>query len=463
MKALVMMMVLLVASAYGFDVMDRMQAIAEETWESEYLPDSGTPIIPLNEFSEFEVIELFRAQTSAELEAAVSEGYPMSWLEETLRDESIPWEDRYWLDRRMRAAIAQNTHIFFRPEGTAVRVDADEIFPGEYYWSEHLIVDPVGRSTTVNETGPVQPLENYPLDSGDILNPYGRRVGTLAIVWNGMSLSRDASIGVFVSGRTGELVSYGYQHYACLLYPDGTFNEIPFEDTGAYDGTVSANGNVLAFFRQGGPSTGSSFIEVMDREGRFLRRIPFDGWFEHMLKPPISADGRYASCILLNPGAHSAVFNLANGSLIHVTEHTGTDVSTSYCSFSPDGGYVFTGGISKGRVVRLSDRHEQVFPETSPRAESGDGTQGSSSYDGIITALVHTQRSRSQQQAYTSTARLHVYSDNATIDSREIGVSTAINCAVVSPNGHYILAIRGDWLGGSNPSPILVLRVEGRR
>lgn len=160
---------------------------------------------------------------------------------------------------------------------------------------------------------------------------------------------------------------------------------------------------------------------------------------------------------------HSAIFDLTRGTVIKITEHTGTDVSTPYCSFSPDGGYIITGGISKGRAIRLSDRHEQVFPETSPRAESGDGTQGSSSYDGIITALVHTQRSRSQQQEYTSTARLLVYSDNASIDSREIGVNTAINSAVVSPNGHFILAIRGDWLGGTNPSPILVLRVEGRR
>lgn len=461
MKALVMMMTLLVASAYGLDVMDRMQAIAEETWESEYLPDSGTPIIPLNEFSEFEVIELFRAQTSGELEAAVSEGYPMSWLEETLRDESIPWEDRYWLDRRMRAAIAQNTHIFFRPEGTAVRVAADEIFPGEYYWREHLIVDPVGRGTTVNESGPVQPLENYPLDSGDILNPYGRRIGTLAIVWNGMSLSRDASIGVFVTGRTGELVSYGYQHYACLLYPDGTFNEIPFEDTGAYGGTVSADGNVLAFFRQGGPSTGSSFVEVMDREGRFLRRIPFDGWFEHMLKPPISADGRYASCNTLNPGGHSAVFDLENGSLIHVTEHTGTDRNTTNCSFSPDNNFLCIGGTTRGRVISLSDGLEYVYPETAPREDSYDRTNVFCSSNRVLTAITSARSTGSQLQS----TQCFLYTRNDACTSIELNSEVGVIAPELSPNGSYILVSPYTYgLGGCNPpSPMILLRVEGRR
>jgi len=457
----IVMLLTVAASVNAGGIMDTARSITEHLWEQEYIPDSGQPTVPLSEYDEFDVVELFRAETIEDLETAMTDGYPMPWLEEILKDESIPWEDRYWLDRRVRAAIAQNTHTFFSATGEPVLVDADDVFPGEYYWREHLIIDPVGRSTTVNETGPVQPLENNPLDSGEILNPYGRKVGTLAIVWNGMSLSRDASIGLFVTGRTGELVSYGYQHYACLLYPDGTFNEIPFEDTGAYGGTLSADGNVLAFFRQGGPSTGSSFIEVMDREGHFLRRIPFDGWFEHMLKPPISADGRYASCILINPGAHSAVFDLENGELIHVTEHTGTDRNTTHCSFSPDNNFISIGGTTRGRVISLFDGLEYAYPETAPRDNSYDRTNVSCSSNRILTAITIARSAESQLQ---STHCVLYTRDDACV-SFELNSEVGVIAPEFSPNGYFVLVSPYSYgLGGCYPpSPMIVLHIEEGR
>ncbi|MBD3277164.1 MAG: hypothetical protein GF388_02595, partial [Candidatus Aegiribacteria sp.] len=62
--------------------------------------------------SDVEVVELLRVETADELEYQLTDGYPMPWLEEILNDESIPEEDRYWLDCRMRAAIAQDLHLF---------------------------------------------------------------------------------------------------------------------------------------------------------------------------------------------------------------------------------------------------------------------------------------------------------------------------------------------------------------
>jgi len=63
--------------------------------------------------SNIEVVEVFRAETPEELEVSLTDGYPMPWLEEILNNESIPEEDRYWLDCRVRAVIAQDLHLFF--------------------------------------------------------------------------------------------------------------------------------------------------------------------------------------------------------------------------------------------------------------------------------------------------------------------------------------------------------------
>ena len=53
--------------------------------------------------AEIEVAELFPGRTLEELEAALVDGYPMPWLAEVLADSTIPEDDRYWLDCRMRA------------------------------------------------------------------------------------------------------------------------------------------------------------------------------------------------------------------------------------------------------------------------------------------------------------------------------------------------------------------------
>lgn len=80
-----------------------------------------------------EVIEIFRAETTEELEASITNGYPMPWLEEILNDESIHEEDRYWLDCRVRAIIAIDLHTFFDIEGNPITFEADWIMPGEHY------------------------------------------------------------------------------------------------------------------------------------------------------------------------------------------------------------------------------------------------------------------------------------------------------------------------------------------
>ncbi|MCK5787355.1 MAG: hypothetical protein KAH54_12460, partial [Candidatus Sabulitectum sp.] len=375
--------------------------------------------------------------------------------------ETIPWEDRYWLDRRVRAAIAQNTHTFFNPAGSPVHIDADEIFPGEYYWREHLIVDPEGIYAPEDVARPVLSTDFGFTDSGYILNPFGYRVGNIAIAENGMSLSRDASIGVYVSGVNGEFERFGYQHYACLLYPDGSFTEIPFEDTGAYGGTISADGNVLVFFRQGGPSTDPSFVEVMNRNGQFLRRIPSDGHFEYMSKPPISFDGHYTSNMLRS--YHSSIVDVLDGEIVQTTNHTGTDLTTLYCSFSPDGNYFCIGGMTKARVIDLNSGSEFVYPETARREDTNDKTLVSCSNSRIVTAL-STLRIKRDSESYLE---LRVYVSDSEVFSETISQErvTGLISAEVSPNGSFVFVSPNSYgVGGCIKSnSFIVMNIAGRR
>jgi hypothetical protein len=91
--------------------------------------------------ADVQVTELFRAETPEDLEVALVDGYPMPWLAEVLADSTIPEEDRYWLDCRMRVAIAQELHLFFDLEGNRVEVEAEWIAPGEDYWRENMMVN----------------------------------------------------------------------------------------------------------------------------------------------------------------------------------------------------------------------------------------------------------------------------------------------------------------------------------
>ncbi len=455
---------LLASSLNAFDLIDTVQSLRQQAWESEYIPESTVPVVPLTEYENFEVVELFRAETIEELEASLTDGYPYPWLEEALKDESIPWEDRYWLDRRMRAAISQNLHVFFDTENNPVYVDADEVFPGEYYWREHLIVDPEGTYAPEDVARPVLSTDFGFTDSGYIMNPYGYRIGNIAIAENGMSLSRDASIGVYVSGLNGEFERHGYQHYACLLYPDGSFTEIPFEDTGAYGGAISADGNVLVFFRQGSSSTGSSFVEVMDRNGQFLRRIPSDGYFEYMSKPPISYDGHYASNMLRSyGGTHSSIVDVLDGEIVQTTEHTETDLSTPYCSFSPDGNFFCVGGLTKARVIDLNSGSEYVYPETARREGTNDKTLVSCSNSRIVTALSTLREMRDSE----SSLEFRVYVRDSVVFSEEIEqeMITGLISAEVSPNGSFILVSPNSYgVGGCIQSnSFIVMSIAGRR
>ncbi|MCD4708815.1 MAG: hypothetical protein K8S62_13865, partial [Candidatus Sabulitectum sp.] len=59
-------LLLLASTANSTGLIDRIHSIAEQAWEDEYIPDSGLPTVPLTDYDNFEVTELFRAVTIEE-------------------------------------------------------------------------------------------------------------------------------------------------------------------------------------------------------------------------------------------------------------------------------------------------------------------------------------------------------------------------------------------------------------
>ena len=445
---------LLASSLSASDLFDVVQSLREQAWESEYIPESTVPVVPLTDYDEFEVIELFRAETIEELEASLTDGYPYPWLEETLRDESIPWEDRYWLDRRIRAGISQNLHVFYDTENNPVHVDADGIFPGEFYWREHMIVDPAGLNIPEDAERPVYNTREFNrIDTGLIYNPFGRVVGNLAMPYG--TLSRNASIGAFASTLEGDgMGDYDDQYYAVLLYSDGSFTEVELEGIGGYHGTVSQDGSTIAFFRHGSERFGlDSYVDILDRQGMLVDRIHSDVHFSSV-PPDISFNGHYASCNI--QGGHTALVDCWRGEVVLVTEETGTDRSTTWTSFSPDGEYFCVGGGAKGRVINTATLENHVYPETAIRDGSGDGTRVNCSNARILTTLITTReisREISSLELRLLVGDQQVYFS----DLNESGYLGHGCNAEVSPNGHLVLVSR---LRGS--IPLVVIRISGR-
>ncbi|MCD4849086.1 MAG: hypothetical protein K8R76_12970 [Candidatus Aegiribacteria sp.] len=432
---------LLASSLSALDLIDTVQSLRQQAWESEFIPESTVPVVPLTDYDEFEVVELFRAETIEELEASLVDGYPYPWLKETLKDETIPWEDRYWLDRRVRSAISQNLHVFFDTEGNPVHVDADGIFPGEFYWREHMIVDPAGWNVPEGAERPVD-LDEW--DIGHLYDPYGNRVGEIAVpVPRVVALSRDASIGVITSGGNG-IYNFTNQPYACFMYPDGSFLEVPFDSIGMYDAIVSPDGSLIAFFcveRLFLPSeerqTSIVPVYLFDKNSNLIRTITPPVPLRWSERPAISEDGSYICHQAI--GANTCLIDCSEGTARIIEKPSNYyDQSTSNYSFSPDGEYICLGGSTTGRILELTNSDDMnTYSETEPIAgDRNTRTVVCCSNDQFSTTL--TTRRGSTPDFYHE---LVVYVDDKAIFSGRIppeGLTYTIQTEV-SPNGYYLL------------------------
>ena len=460
--------------AFSDSIFDRLQGLAEQAWMEQYIPRSDEETPPLTDYDNFEVTELFRAETIEELEASSTDCYPFPWLEETLRDESVPWEDRYWLDCRVRAAIVQNTHTFYDTENNPVHIDANGVFPGEFYWREHMIVDPAGWNAPEGLQRPSS-LDSW--DIGHLYNLFGYQVGEIALaVPNHVSLSRDASIGVICSGGNDIYDPFSQPH-ACLMYPDGSFREIALDSIGSYHGVVSPDGKVVAFLcnaRINLPSeeraTSIAPVYLFDRDGNSRGTITTPFPLHGSYLPAMSSDGQYI-CYTAR-GANVCLIDCYDRSVRILPKPDQYDSYTSEFIFSPDDRYLCIGGSTTGRIIDLESDREISFPETLPgEHDYHTRTHVCCSNNRICTTLGIRREYRPQFtyhfDLFAYIGDKQIWSDTVDIQGRTFPFQID-----VSPGGHYLIinppqAAHGapSEFGGSPGAynlPFVALRVEGR-
>lgn len=462
---------LLASSLSASNLFDTVQSLRQQAWESEYIPESTVPVIPLTDYDEFEVVELYRAETIEELEASLTDGYPYTWLEETLRDETIPWEDRYWLDRRIRAAISQNLHTFYDAENNPVHVDADGVFPGEFYWREHMIVDPAGWNVP---EGLERPTAAAWWDIGYIFNPFGRKVGDLALPVPMMAMSRDGEISVISTG--GNSPEYpNEQPYACFMYSDGTYLEVSLDIIGMYSAIVSQDGSIAAFgcVRRGQSSVSEEEnqagpVYVFDRDANLMSTIFPPVQLEWCWRPAISADGMYL-CHTAR-GANTCLINCINGNSEILAKPTGIhEQITNEYGFSPDGRILNLGGSTTARTMEIYSGDVQLYNETGSRDnEEQPSTVVRTSNDGTTTSLT-TRRGNRPDFYWELVVYLEdqvIYSDRIIEEYRYFPIQTD-----VSPNGNYLIVNPQDACHGYPSAfgyeevynlPLIAMCIEGR-
>ena len=299
--------------------------------------------------SNLTVEEVFSVQTSEELEASLTDGYPMPWLAEILNDESIPEEDRYWLDCRVRAMIAQDLHLFYSREGNPVHIDADWIRYGESYWQESFIINPIGEYIF----GEINPKTDLWGETGVIYNRYGESTGEIALCEEWMQLSRDGSVGLLIHKGSVEVTESG-PVFLFLVYSDGTYFKIP-QELGICDYTLSQSGDLGMLVERNGNQPDQ--IQMFDRTGNLLwEQISIEPTYGHAM---ISPDDDFCSILsaTLNP--------LENFS--HILSATNGQSLASYpesVSFSPDGKKICVGlnyVVSSGNYT---DKYNIPLPGT---------------------------------------------------------------------------------------------------
>lgn len=434
-------------------------------------------------YADIQVVELFRAETPEELEAALVDGYPMPWLAEILADSTISEEDRYWLDCRMRAAIAQDLHLFYDRDGNPVQVEAEWIAPGEEYWREHMMVNLLEEGEAEEEQRtPMSDLEGMlfeaeshlhtPVyspdrpammssDPGLIYNLYGEQVGELAVVNNEVVLSRDATIGAVQSGGNEALEHEQRQPYACFLYPDGSFLEIPFDSLGRYRAAVSEDGSRIAFvctrhawsdphaamiaYNNSPPDDVIIDAYVFNRDGSLLSRIHPEDVVTNYNEPGMSPTGGML-CVATRGGI--GILDCDQGRYRCTIEplDSGRNLNNFYSS--PDGSILCAAGYSPAFVIDLKTLGILwVQPD-----ENWDTLQSvvTCSRGARVIALT------SMIGSYSGDYSFH---HDVFLESKELiysgeGYGRGHEEMIVSPDGSFLLTRKTD---GSLPTSILII------
>ncbi len=406
--------------------------------------------------SSLTVEEVFSVDTPEEMEAALADGYPMPWLEELLNDQSIPEEDRYWLDCRVRAVIARDMHLFYDREGIPVTIEAHSVNPGENYWQENFIVRK--EDSFIHYESPDLPsgIWNRP---GYILNRYGERIGEIAVTADRVRLSRDASLGVFLSEK-GHITADN----ALLLHPDGTFIEIPVDPV-FVQYAVSDNGEIAVYYsRIGRPdssNTNARRLYVFDRNGNTVfERIMPAGPISGSSAPVVSPDGRYIA-VALNNWQVWLLDAVTGETLFEWDSTTGNSMS-----FTQDSRYLCVTAGRQGLSVFDCDSGEEVFSLTSNIEHFGGNLKRdriSSPCMSGSSGIISVSRNQKESESLPWEYHREVYD----ISSGELILRTDTWHPVwISPNGKllFVGGINTFSFGGNNmrypPSPVSVYRIE---
>ena len=303
---------------------------------------------------DIEVVEVFTAENAEELEAALADGYPPPWLAEILQDETIPEEDRYWLDCRIRAHIARHLHRFYDREGNTVNMEAEWIVAGEHYWQEHLMVNPIGEDYGFGQAP--EHLPDFTGEPGTIVDLYGEQVGEMALTQRGILLSRDATLGILKTGP-GDVMSPLAPNYVCLLYPDGSFREVEVDlvrDWAHVD--VSWDGElVVACTTDPLLDRANGQALLFDRQGNLLHSTEIGGF--PSARPAISPDNRYVAIPLeSNPTNCLVILDADTGELLRRFQ----DQWINMVTFSPSGSFLGSASVSHGvSLMEMTDVPDQ--------------------------------------------------------------------------------------------------------
>ncbi len=402
--------------------------------------------------SGIEIVEVFRAETTEELEAALRDGYPMPWLDEILSDESIPEEDRYWLDCRVRAVIAQDLHLFFDEEGNPVHIEADWIIPGEDYWRENFIVNPIGEPFIYDSPDMPTHVRSEP---GYIVNRFGEAIGQLAMVDREIRLSRDGAIGVTCSDvqLEGIVTATSRATNVCILYPDGSFKEIKIGYSNQGNYAISSDGNTIVAASYL-PTDSTEYPEeggilwILDRNGNIRSRFE-TSTHPSNTPPAVSANGKYIAYAQY-PSPHPGLFLLdgVTGELLYQFED---DIMGHYLCVTPNERYLCIGGYERPLIFDCENLSEVWSIELIEDFRNNSFTNCDNSAQ-LIAVLMICSSGSGTPAVY----EMHLYSID---ESDPIIIDTTRNTAILSLNGSFAVSYSSIYYNQQS-IPLIVNRIN---
>jgi len=382
--------------------------------------------------SDVEVVELLRVESPEELEAHLTDGYPMPWLEEILNDESIPEEDRYWLDCRVRAVIAQDLHLFFDKEGNPVHVEADWIKPSEGYWRESFLVASPARESNSYQVDFGGSFNGRP---GIIFDSQGNRTGEIALSGLLLSGSRDGSLFATsinqISDRTFRLM---------LFYPDGSYYVSPIEMSYGRCSVSQSGEYVILAARGKDDPWGDEDIPpraiLLNRSGEIVWERELEMTPIGNPTPVVSPDDRYCAVVTQASSNEDRlnhllqVFDMQNGQEVwRLDNPTGTRVT-----FSPDGGTLFIHGrINESHAIHIPTK-EELWNDSRISAATLEYSEiryleGSNNAEYLIAVI-------RQEEAPTEDWFLTLFDNGGQV----LAVDHNNSSMDVSPNGCFVIA-----------------------